>query len=197
MTEALRVAKDSLREQVAGRLKDLAFEELARRSLQICERVRQLSEFRNAETVLLYAALPDEVNVDVLIDQLIAEGKQACLPVCRPQVCDMDAVRVNDRGRDLVVRHFGIPAPRDGLELVEPQQVDLCIIPGRAFDHKGGRVGRGWGTYDHFLVRARADVARVAVSWDLQVFDEVPVGKYDQPMQVLVTESGAVRIGKE
>jgi 5-formyltetrahydrofolate cyclo-ligase len=196
MTEALRAAKDGLREQVAARMAGLPDGMLAVLSGRACTRLAALDEFRSARRVLLYAPLPDEVDTRLLMEAVLSAGAELYLPVCRPHVCDMDAIRVAEPGRDLIRRHFGILAPRPGLPVARPEDIDLVVVPGRAFDRAGRRGGRGWGTYDHFLVRAGDRLVRIGLALDLQVFPAVPAGRYDQCVGLLVTESAAVRCGR-
>jgi 5-formyltetrahydrofolate cyclo-ligase len=193
VTEALRAAKDRLRVQVASRLDGLEPGEMARLSRLAGQRLAALEEFRAARRVLLYAALSDEVDTRELFRLVLSAGGELYLPVYRPERRDMDAVRIADPERDLVRRHFGILAPRDGPPAARPREMDLVVVPGRAFDRAGRRIGRGGGTYDHFLARAGRRPVRAALALDLQVFAEVPAGDHDQRVGLVVTESEVIR----
>jgi 5-formyltetrahydrofolate cyclo-ligase len=193
MTGALRAAKDLLRERVAASLRALPGGEAARLGRLAAGRLAGLDEFRAARRVLLYAALPDEVDTRGLFETVLASGRELYLPVCHPELCDMDAVRVADPARDLVRRHFGILAPRRGLPKRDPAEMDLVVIPGRAFDRSGRRLGRGWGTYDHFLARAGERPVRAGLALGIQLVAEVPAGRYDQRVGLVVTELEVLR----
>ena len=58
---------------------------------------------------------------------------------------------------------------------VDPDEVDLVITPGLAFDRAGHRLGYGGGHYDRYLGRARPEAPRVGIGFPLQLVDEVPV----------------------
>ena len=60
-------------------------------------------------------------------------------------------------------------------------------MPGVAFDRKNNRVGYGGGFYDRFLEK-NPDILRVAVAFDFQILDQVPVWPTDIYPQIIVTE---------
>ena len=63
----------------------------------------------------------------------------------------------------------------------------VALVPGRAFDALGGRLGRGGGYYDRFA-GACPQALRVGVAHQLQVVASVPMEAHDAPMDVLVTD---------
>ena len=65
----------------------------------------------------------------------------------------------------------------------------MIVVPGLAFDRKGGRVGHGKGYYDRYFDRHRDAIRmRIAFGYEVQVFDEVPMDDFDLPMHALVTD---------
>jgi 5-formyltetrahydrofolate cyclo-ligase len=75
--------------------------------------------------------------------------------------------------------------------VVSPEDIDLVIVPGAAFTPAGARLGLGGGYYDRYLpklTRAR----RVALIFDGQVVDQVPVEEHDQFVDELVTEQRSI-----
>ena len=69
---------------------------------------------------------------------------------------------------------------------------EIVIVPLVAFDSKGGRLGYGGGFYDRTLERLRARRATLAIgfAFDAQEADELPLEPTDQPLDMIVTESG-------
>lgn len=64
---------------------------------------------------------------------------------------------------ELVENEWGIREP-SGQELVDPEEIDLVIVPLLCFDEFGNRVGYGKGYYDRFLARCRLDCLKVGLS---------------------------------
>lgn len=85
---------------------------------------------------------------------------------------------------------LGISEPAADSPIVTPAVV---VVPGRAFDRTGARLGRGRGYYDRALESLPADTRLVGFCFALQVVDRVPVEDHDRHVEWLVTEEGAVR----
>ncbi len=189
--------KAEMRREVAARLKAIAPRDFAERSRRAAERLGSATDFQSARSLLLYAAMPDEIDVDPLIDALLAAGETVFLPVCHEAKGEMRAVRIADRARDLAAGRYGIREPRPGLPAAAPGEIDFVLVPGRAFDRNGRRLGRGAGFYDRFLSGDASGAFRAALALDAQVFPEVPTGPDDRPVHLVVTESQLIRTGGE
>lgn len=85
---------------------------------------------------------------------------------------------------------LGIAEPAADSPIVTPAVV---VVPGRAFDGSGARLGRGRGYYDRALESLPPDTRLVGFCFALQVADYVPVEEHDRHVEWLVTEDGAVR----
>lgn len=86
----------------------------------------------------------------------------------------------------LVKNRFGIPEPDNG-ELVQPETIDLVMVPLLAFDQQGQRVGYGKGMYDRFLKLCRPDVRTVGLSLFGPIEGISDADPWDVPLQTVVT----------
>ncbi|MEP6847289.1 MAG: 5-formyltetrahydrofolate cyclo-ligase [Acidobacteriota bacterium] len=81
---------------------------------------------------------------------------------------------------------WSIPEPRTG-DLLDPQKIDLVIVPMLCCDRTGHRVGYGKGIYDRFLRRCRDDCKKIG----LNAFEPVKriddVGEHDIALDYCVT----------
>jgi 5-formyltetrahydrofolate cyclo-ligase len=75
---------------------------------------------------------------------------------------------------------------------VPPETLDFVLVPGLAFDRKGGRVGYGAGYYDWFLKEVEGHAVPVGVAYDFQVLDRVPQTQFDVPVQKILTEKNSI-----
>jgi 5-formyltetrahydrofolate cyclo-ligase len=71
---------------------------------------------------------------------------------------------------------------------LQPEDLDLVMVPGVAFDRQGGRTGHGKGYYDKLLEHARANAPLIALAFECQMFPEIPCGSHDIYMDKVVTE---------
>ena len=164
--------KDDLRRQIRQIKRQFTPQQLEELSLPIVARLRrQLTE---AQTIVAYYPLPDEVDVRPLLDAWIAEGKTVFLP----KVMGADTMELRRyTGRDsLQEGAFHILEPV-GEPMTDGASVDVVLVPGVAFDAEGHRLGRGRGYYDRFLRTQKAHT--IGVCFDFQKVDEVPVDAFD------------------
>lgn len=202
---ALRDAKKALRTKVAERL--AALKPLAR-----AHKTRSLAAFAlrapplgGRGLVLAYRALPDEACVDALAEMLAARGWRVAFPL----VDATGAMKLVElatgpgmpplfhASRWTSDRH-GIRAPRPdgvGARSIWPRELDAVLVPGRAFDRAGNRLGRGKGYYDRLLARLRPDArsATVGVGFAEQVEDAVPASADDRPVAWIASDRGLRR----
>ena len=137
-----------------------------------------------AQTIMAYYSLPDEVNTHALIDELVAEGKTVLLP----KVTGADTMELRRyTGRaDLQEGAYHILEPV-GEPFTDLSAIDLTLVPGLAFDAAGHRLGRGRGYYDRFLhSKNRPYCVKIGVCFDFQKVDEVPVDAHDIAMDKVV-----------
>ena len=151
--------KEELRQQIKQLKRQFTPAQLEELSFPVLDRLRPL--LAEAQTIMAYYSLPDEVNTHQLIDELVAEGKTVLLP----KVLDDETMELRRyTGRhDLREGAFHIMEPIGITEgrffcyandlTKEPSlcYVDVALIPGVAFDPQGHRLGRGRGYYDRFL----------------------------------------------
>jgi len=158
---------------------------------RIAARLESLDVFKKAHNVLFYYSVNGEVNTRPLIDKWL-EDKQLYLPVIRGK-SHFQAVPIqNPLG--LKKSHEGIPEPI----LADPNsiydhQVELVIVPGVAFDHKGNRLGMGKGYYDRYLA-ANAHVVKIGLAYEEQILEHLPKEPYDVRVDFVVTEERIYKI---
>ncbi len=77
---------------------------------------------------------------------------------------------------------------------MSPARIEVALVPGLAFDGRGGRVGRGKGYYDRLLSGLSPSALRVGVTLHRLMTESVPYESYDVSMTHLITESGVFEV---
>lgn len=144
--------------------------------------VARLASLLPPGPVLAYAAMADEVSLDPLLQRLASEGRLV-LPRVRDGELEVVAV---PRLEALVPGTLRIREPVG--EPLSPTELAAVLVPGRAFDAAGGRVGRSGGYYDRLLPHA-PQALRIAVAWEAQVLPEVPMEAHDVRVDAIVSEA--------
>ncbi len=174
--------KSELRQLIRERKRPFTRQQLEEWSLAIQERLMHHPRIINAQTILLYHALPDEVSTLSLLNTW--QDKTLLLP----RVIDNEQMEVRryTRPEDLQQGAFGIMEPCGEL-FTDYVSIDVAIIPGMAFDAKGHRLGRGKGYYDRFLSLAPA-IYKIGICFPFQLVDNVPVNENDVWMDEVIGE---------
>lgn len=144
---------------------------------------------RAPTTVLVYLALPDEVPVDALAQRPELGRHRWAVTRTGPDG-DLD-LSVHPLASARERHHHGYDQPVASSAVVPDDEVGVVLVPGLAFDRRGGRLGRGKGYYDRLLARLGPGVARVGVTAEALVWPgPLPVEPHDVPVGWLVTERG-------
>lgn len=167
----------------------------------IMEIVTSLDEYRSAETVFAYYSCRREVDTGGLIAQMLTDGKRLCLPLCTDldergkrftEAPAMEAREITSVA-ELVPGAYGIPEPAGDTQVVQPEEVDLIILPCVTCDRYCRRLGQGGGYYDKFLDSVRPDCAKIALCYEAVLADELPIEEHDMPVDAVVTEEQVYR----
>jgi len=185
--------KAALRERIAKALALISPLDRVALSAQAQARLIETPEWIAARTVMLYHSDETEVETHDLVLAALHTGKRVGLPRTEKGARTMTVLEILDVKRDLEVSRFGFKEPRKRLLTIEPEEIDLVVVPGRAFDRHGTRLGRGAGYYDRFIAKHKLRAVTIGLAYDLQIVDEVPRQPHDRKIDLIVTESRVVR----
>jgi 5-formyltetrahydrofolate cyclo-ligase len=164
--------------------------DIAQHSKVIAAYVCALPVFRVSHTIMVYMALPQEVQTMPIITQARQLRKRVTVPAMRGQ--DLIAVALSETPMQLQRGRFGILEPCGPLCVIHPEEIGCIIVPGIAFDTRGGRVGFGKGYYDRFLKQLPATTYRCGLAFGMQIVPCVPQAPHDICMHGIVTEQGYI-----
>ncbi|WP_340695256.1 5-formyltetrahydrofolate cyclo-ligase [Hydrogenobacter thermophilus] len=183
--------KGELRKEFLNRREAMGEEEVAFYSEKIRAGLKNLSDFKNAKRILLYCPIKKEPDLTSLIWESVSLKKEVLLPKVAHDRLRLYRIQTPQQ---LKPGSFCIPEP-DGGDEVDPQQVELAVVPGIVFDTRGYRIGFGKGFYDKLLKGVKG--VKVGVAYSFQVLEEIPIDEWDQPVDVLVTELYILKGGKK
>lgn len=158
----------------------------------IVQRFLELPETRAASTVMFYVDVRDEVRTRQALPQSLTTGKRIVVPYCVDGELELFWLESMD---ELELGMYRILEPKNELRTVaskrlQPEDLDLIMVPGVAFDRNGGRTGHGKGYYDKLLEHAKPTTPLIGLAFECQIFEEIPMDQHDIYMDKVVTESG-------
>jgi 5-formyltetrahydrofolate cyclo-ligase len=144
---------------------------------------------------MLYLDFLSEVRTRWFLPTAWGEGKHVVVPYCENG--ELELFRLDHVG-ELAPGTIGVLEPRRELRghaerKIDRSAIDLIVIPGLAFDRRGGRLGYGKGYYDRFLAHLHGSATRLAVCFECQLVAEVPVLPHDIRVHMIVTENAIYR----
>lgn len=185
--------KSALRTELKASLASFSDDDRRRMSDLLIGKLLADKQYQSANTILVYAAMPTEASLDPLIEAALADGKRVCVPMIDWERKSMAAAEIHNLDTDLVVGRYGVRTPVEGCLLVEPDDIDLILIPGLGFDRGMNRLGRGAGFYDRMIEAfSPPRPPLVGVCFETQIIAKVPTEAHDFPMDRVITENGFV-----
>jgi 5-formyltetrahydrofolate cyclo-ligase len=185
----LQARKKQIREQAHAARNDLPNKDEL--SQGICEKFVALPEYAAARTVMYYVDVRSEVRTRNYLATALTHGKRIVVPYCVEGELELFHLENMD---ELAIGAYKILEPKAELRSLEtkrikPEDLDLIMVPGVAFDRRGARMGHGFGYYDKLLEHSRMDCPLVALAFECQLFPEVPTMPHDIFMDKIITEA--------
>ena len=165
-------------------------------STRACEKFMALDEYKKANVAMWYIDCRSETRTKPqLLDEVKKGEKKIIVPYCTEDENGENKLGLwwMESLEEMVVGKWNILEPPRELwgnseKEVEPEELDIIMVPGVGFDKKGGRMGNGQGYYDRLLEKARPDCPLVALCYESQLFDEILVAPHDVYMDKVITE---------
>ena len=160
-------------------------------SLSIQKRVLLMEEFRVGVRIGIYAPLHNEVRTELLFTEGKRHRKELYFPAVDESAGEINFYRIKTWD-ELEPGYAGILEPTTAASrLRNLATLDALLVPGVAFDLRGGRVGYGKQYYDNCLIGFRGK--RIALAYDFQIVSELPIGVRERKVDWIVTEKRVIR----
>ncbi len=182
----IRPVKTELRDKYRRLRQEMPREIRQKADDTIAQNVRRLWQYKSNDILLSYVSTSIEVDTRRIIAQAIADGKKVAVPRCIPDSRLMEFYFIHSI-EELKPGMFGVLEPEpDPENLFDDTQNGLCIVPAFSYDWRGYRLGYGKGYYDRFL--SNFDGNMIGICYAACVQKTLPHGRFDQPVESLVTE---------
>ena len=182
--QRLRRVIRELERQLSPRYKEAS-------SRAIAAHLLAMPEYQAAGTVFCFVGSEGEIDTRPILEDALAAGKRLCVPLCTgPGIMELRQVTALDQ---LVPGAYGIPEPPESAPVMNPDDVDLAILPCLTCSHLGQRLGQGGGYYDRFLSNYRGGT--VLLCREKLIREEIPLEPHDYPIPWVLTETGLYEDG--
>jgi len=164
-------------------------------------KVMALDEYKNADTVFVYADYNREVKTGTIIKDALKSGKKVAMP--RVYVNKASAHGDNEKymkfhyissDNDIEEGYNGIREPKETQPCADyDTDKAIMIMPIVAFDENRNRVGYGGGFYDKYL-NSHSFGYKVGIAYDEQKVDSIDdKNQYDARPDMIITQKNIYR----
>lgn len=194
-TDPTSAAKRALRASVLARRDALPAVERDTGSRTLTDIALAHPALADAEGVLAYASIGSEVRTIALLEAVLRRGQRLVLPRVNRALRRLDLYVVRDLECDLAPGTWDIPEPNpercEALHTREP--IGAVVVPGAVFTPRCDRLGYGGGFYDRLLANWPGAGCFIALAFDVQIAEALPLGAHDIPMHEVITPTRRFR----
>jgi len=181
--------KEEIRRDILKKRHSLSRDDIRNKSEQVFLHLAKTVDYRNFQNIMFYAATKSEVQTEEMIKKSMKMGKNVFIPIILSDCINLAASEIFDFDSELEKGEKGILKPKkEYYRIFTPENIDLIIIPGVAFDLRGNRIGRGFGYYDNFLRKIPSSTKIIALAFEIQIVKRIIADKNDMPVHEIITE---------
>lgn len=175
--------KKKLRQKLLKQRQSLDKKIWQEKSNSLCKRLKSLSLFQEAKTILAYFTFRQEPILNSLFTMERCWGFPRCV--------DQSLVWHHwTPGDALIVGTYGILEPNLNAPILDPFEVDLILVPAVACDSQGYRLGYGGGFYDRLLSSPQwQHVPTIGIIFDFAYVSRLSVEPWDRRLKAICTET--------
>jgi len=183
--------KRDIRTQIKHKKSLLSKETIKKDSEIIAGQVIESPIFQECEQLFCYVSFNQEVITTKILPTALEMGKKVAVPKIENQEMKFYEIRSLE---DLKPGILGILEPFVTVEAIpSTRMVSLFIVPGLAFDIQRNRIGYGKGYYDRYFVKQEGKpIYKLALAFDFQIFDQLPVEEYDRKVDEIITPTRVI-----
>lgn len=178
--------KKTLRSQLLEIRNNISETDRINKSKIIIDKLMATHEYKNATNIMAFASFGTEVNTHDFIKTALSSGKRIILPISIKEDRSLFLQEITNFD-ELKPSTYGILEP-EKKENFDRKKLDLVIVPGVAFDHRGFRMGYGGGYYDRFLSSLDKRTKIVAINFEELYVYRVIISRFDMKVPVLITD---------
>lgn len=188
-----RESKQSVLGIVAERLSVFSDSELMEKQQQIEQNLLEFANFMEAHTAFLYTERSSEIPTGNIIRKSLEIKKGIVLPALSDSKHKISLLKITNYERDLIKRDYDVLEPDPSVcKNVSIDQIDIAVIPGVAFDEKGGRLGFGDGFYNRLITRLPETTRKVSIAYEEQIVDQIQMESRKYNVDIIITDKRVI-----
>jgi 5-formyltetrahydrofolate cyclo-ligase len=197
--EEMKNTKMSVLTQVSDRLGSLTQEVLAEKYKDIENKLFEFANFMEAQLAFLSTSTRTDLSTEGIIptEAIIRKAlhieKGIVLPVLTNAKNSILLYKISDYDKDLVNSGDDMLEPDpEKCKKISLDDIDIAIIPGLAFDDKGGRVGFGNNFYSKLITKLPETCRKVSLAYEEQIVDQIQMESRKFTVDIIITDERVI-----
>ncbi len=179
------MTKAEYRKLYKSLVKDLSKEEREKRSLSLIAQLKPFLDSLPAKRIGVFMPLKDEADITALYEDLWQTGKELFLPKVLSET-EMSFYAFKSFDELIPSEAYGILEPKgESSQMIAPEELEVIIVSGLAFDDDGYRLGRGKAYYDRYLAKC-PNTYTLGLHLGLLELNDLSPNEWDIPMQKIL-----------
>lgn len=191
--DEIKNGKNSNLALVAERLNNFTEEAISGKLEKIENTLFKFANFMESQLVLLYTPIKNVIPTQAIIKRTLAIEKGVVLPVFTGAKNVIHLYKINNDIKDLVTSPNDILEPNiEKCKKISLEEVDIAIIPGLAFDDRGGRIGFGNNFYTRLITKLPETCRKVSLAFEEQVLDQIQMESRKFTVDIIITDKRVI-----
>lgn len=188
--EDIKDRKNEIRKEMIAKIDEMPEAERLKSLKKVEDRLFAFANFIEANIALLFTNRSVEIETRKIIQRSIIANKIIALPTFDSENREMIPMKIDNIKSDLIVGAHGRLEPdATKCKRVPIDCIDIAIVPGLAFDEKGGRIGTGDGYYDRLIPKLPITTRKVALAYESQIIQHIPMESHDKYVDIIITDA--------
>jgi len=178
---------------VAERLESFTKEELLEKQKKIEYKLFTFANFMEAQLAFFNTSLSNAIPTESIIKRALQIEKLVALPVFTDAKNAINLYKINHYNKDLVTSSDDILEPDvEKCKKIALEEVDIALIPGLAFDDKGGRIGFGNNFYTKLITKLPETCRKVSLAYEEQIVDQIQMESRKFTVDIIITDKRVI-----
>jgi 5-formyltetrahydrofolate cyclo-ligase len=181
-------------EEVRNAVFSLSDEELEKKKQGVVKRLFDFANYLESKIAMLYYPMDElEFDIETVFRESLKNGKVLTFPYFKDKKDNIKFYKVDNLKQHLVKDENGFMVPDiKKCREIPDEYIDIAVIPGLAFDEKGGRIASDGGEYDRLISMLPITTRKISLVFEEQMVSQIPMESRKKYVDMIITDERVI-----
>jgi 5-formyltetrahydrofolate cyclo-ligase len=181
-------------EEVRNAVFSLSDEELEKKKQGVVKRLFDFANYLESKIAMLYYPMDElEFDIETVFRESLKNGKVLTFPYFKDKKDNIKFYKVDNLKQHLVKDENGFMVPDiKKCREIPDEYIDIAVIPGLAFDEKGGRIASDGGEYDRLISMLPITTRKISLGFEEQMVSQIPMESRKKYVDMIITDERVI-----